>query len=393
MYRLAAAILLELAADFISCSWCLAYQSALSVDNSQDFWTFRFSVWRGPAKIPKCRRINVSFVKRVPDSVAARTNSHWGRRAWQFPCVDLPSLSFILPFLLSLSPLTHASLGAASVSFSPVLLLIISWAHRSKPSKMSSTQSATLILQRESPPRKSMIPISTISRLWKPSKEPDTSSAGSSKTPRRVTRSPNNKEQRVLPNEANAIYRIDDPFTADKSPRRAALSKIPSRADVEKRTDESHSKASNPVQPPKVAPISPHVVVGKRCDSLLSIPEEPIFLGEDFAALLKVANIRNKESIWVDLWVPIRAGDKVIPLDAQYLSSLKSFLGLRYLKVTGMLKSYQKEIFRAVWKMESLEHLDLRMAEEPQLSPGVYWRRIEKGWVPRRREPQDYKCP
>lgn len=43
--------------------------------------------------------------------------------------------------------------------------------------------------------------------------------------------------------------------------------------------------------------------------------------------------------------------------------------------------------------MESLEHLDLRMAEEPQLSPGVYWRRIEKGWVPRKREAQNYQCP
>jgi hypothetical protein len=126
---------------------------------------------------------------------------------------------------------------------------------------------------------------------------------------------------------------------------------------------------------------------------LLNIPDEPLFLGEDFAALLKVPNIRNKEKVWVDLWIPIRAGDKVIPLDAQYLSSLRSFLGLRYLKVTGMLKSYQKEIFRAAWNMESLEHLDLRMAEEPQLSPGVYWHRIEKGWVPRKREPQDYQCP
>lgn len=104
----------------------------------------------------------------------------------------------------------------------------------------------------------------------------------------------------------------------------------------------SHSKAIKSLQAFNVAPVSSDVVVGKRCDSLLNIPNEPLFLGEDFAALLKVPNIPNKESVWVDLWIPIRAGDKVIPLDAQYLSSLRSFLGLRYLKMTGMLKSYQK---------------------------------------------------
>ncbi|CRG83490.1 hypothetical protein PISL3812_00841 [Talaromyces islandicus] len=255
---------------------------------------------------------------------------------------------------------------------------------------MSPTQSSTLVLQRNSPPRKSMIPISTITRLWKPAKEPDTSTPGSSKTPRRVTRSPKSKEQRVLPHETNTISQNDDPFIADDSPLRAGSSRLPSRAHVE---NCSVSEGPKPVQAPNVALVSSHTLAGKKCDQLPNIPDEPIFLGEDFAALLKVANIRNKESIWVDLWIPIRAGDRVIPLDAQYLSSLKSFLGLQYLKVTGMLKSYQKEIFRAVWKMELLEYLDLRMAEEPQLSPGVYWRRIEKGWDPRRHEPQNYQCP
>lgn len=256
---------------------------------------------------------------------------------------------------------------------------------------MSPTQSRTFVVQKESPQGKSMIPISTISRLWTPSKKSDASSPGSNKTPQRVARSPKSQKQRILP-EAHAISQNDDPFTAD-TPLRSNPSKAPLRTYLETHTDKNHAKAIKSLQAFKVGPVSSDVAVGKRRDKLLNIPDEPVFLGEDFAALLKIRDIPNQESIWVDLWIPIRAGDRVIPLDAQYLSSLKSFVGLRYLKVTGMLKSYQKDIFRAVWNMDSLDHLDLRMAEEPQLLPGVYWRRIEKGWVARRCEPQSYQCP
>jgi hypothetical protein len=142
-------------------------------------------------------------------------------------------LVFIL-FLLFLpsSPLPCIHLGCLSdFPSSPSARHIIStWAHRSRASKMSPTQSGTFVVQKESPRGKSMIPISNISRLWKPSKEPDTSSPGSSKIPRRVTRSPKSKEQHVLPEGANAISQKDDPFTAGHSPLRSKSSKLPSRA-------------------------------------------------------------------------------------------------------------------------------------------------------------------
>ncbi|OKL63045.1 hypothetical protein UA08_01215 [Talaromyces atroroseus] len=121
---------------------------------------------------------------------------------------------------------------------------------------------------------------------------------------------------------------------------------------------------------------------------------DPIFLGEDFSALLKLPLISSQENLWIDLWQsPDEAGDKPNPLDEQYLSSLKSFVGLRCLRVTGMLKSYQKQLFQAIWKMEQLEDLQLRMAEEPRLASGVHWRRIEEGWLPRMQEVHAYISP
>lgn len=106
---------------------------------------------------------------------------------------------------------------------------------------------------------------------------------------------------------------------------------------------------------------------------------EPIFLADDFSALLKLPLISTQEQLWIDLWQQ----QHLSPLDGQYLSSLKSFVGLRCLRVTGMLTSYQKQLFQAIWKMEQLEDLQLRMAEEPRLEAGVVqWRRIEEGWQP-----------
>jgi hypothetical protein len=122
---------------------------------------------------------------------------------------------------------------------------------------------------------------------------------------------------------------------------------------------------------------------------------EPIFLGEDFSALLKLP-ISNQQTLWIDLWQATdadEAGPKPNPLDSQYLSSLKSFVGLHCLRVTGMLMSYQKPLFQAIWKMEQLDDLQLRMAEEPRLASGVTWRRIEEGWSPRMHEMQAYISP
>ncbi|KAH8690081.1 hypothetical protein BGW36DRAFT_440909 [Talaromyces proteolyticus] len=232
-------------------------------------------------------------------------------------------------------------------------------------------------MPRETVRGKSMIPTATIKRLWRASKEIDSPSPVQRK--QKQSESPNSDEfarwaKWGWVSDVKESWEDVDPFG-------------------------SEDPLECPVTPPEYAhtgsntPISFDLAHGMERSSLSNAVIDPVFLGEDFAALLKVPRIPYTESIWVDLWIPIKAGEQVIPLDGQYLSSLKSFAGLRYLKISGMLKSYQKEIFQAVWEMELLEELDLRMAEEPQLSLGVYWRRIEKGWSPKRREPQVYRCP
>ncbi|EEA26717.1 conserved hypothetical protein [Talaromyces marneffei ATCC 18224] len=122
----------------------------------------------------------------------------------------------------------------------------------------------------------------------------------------------------------------------------------------------------------------------------------PIFLGIDFGALLHIrGGISSQENLWIDMWQHFAPGKTVVPLDDQYLSCLNSFMNLRCLMVSGMLKSYQKRLFQAIWKMEHLEDLQLRMAEEPRISPKAVlpWRPIEKGWRPQAKEPEAYIKP
>lgn len=112
---------------------------------------------------------------------------------------------------------------------------------------------------------------------------------------------------------------------------------------------------------------------------------EPIYLGVDFGALLRLrGSIASQDTLWIDMWQHFPPGKTVVPLDDQYLSCLTAFKNLRCLWVTGMLKSYQKSLFQAIWKMEHLANLQLRMAEEPRLSPEGErtFRPIEPGWSP-----------
>lgn len=123
---------------------------------------------------------------------------------------------------------------------------------------------------------------------------------------------------------------------------------------------------------------------------------EPIFLGVDFGALLRIrGGISSQETLWIDMWQHFAPGKKVVPLDEQYLSCLTAFMNLRCLRVSGMLKSYQKQLFRAIWKMERLQDLQLRMAEEPRILPEAElpWLHIEQGWSPRANEYEVYIKP
>lgn len=120
---------------------------------------------------------------------------------------------------------------------------------------------------------------------------------------------------------------------------------------------------------------------------------QPIFLGVDFGSLLRIrGGIASQETLWIDMWQHFAPGKTVVPLDEQYLSCLTSFKNLRCLRVSGMLKSYQKKLFQAIWQMEHLEDLQLRMAEEPRISPEaeLAFCPIEQGWSPLAKESRNY---
>lgn len=69
-------------------------------------------------------------------------------------------------------------------------------------------------------------------------------------------------------------------------------------------------------------------------------------------------------------------------LELQDMAPLSSFRNLRSLKLTGMLQSYQKHIWRTVWMNPQLEDLELDMALEPALHDEVRssWFSIHGDW-------------
>lgn len=77
----------------------------------------------------------------------------------------------------------------------------------------------------------------------------------------------------------------------------------------------------------------------------------------------------NLEELHLDLfWPKVQAeprdGD-VFPLED--LEPLCNFRQLRSLKITGMMESYQKYIWQAVWRNPHLKELTLEMALEPSI--------------------------
>ncbi|KAI9802731.1 MAG: hypothetical protein M1825_002753 [Sarcosagium campestre] len=71
--------------------------------------------------------------------------------------------------------------------------------------------------------------------------------------------------------------------------------------------------------------------------------------------------------------------DSVPPIQ---LEGLRAFSQMYSLTVTGMLESYQKEIWEAVWCFPHLKRLELRMAIAPDIRrPPEPWSRIENDWT------------
>ncbi|KAL3470786.1 hypothetical protein BJX99DRAFT_250918 [Aspergillus californicus] len=63
------------------------------------------------------------------------------------------------------------------------------------------------------------------------------------------------------------------------------------------------------------------------------------------------------------------------------MGPLCTFRNLRILKITGMMQSYQLDIFQAAWLNTNLEELELGMALPPRLRRGYTWPFIKGGWT------------
>lgn len=76
-----------------------------------------------------------------------------------------------------------------------------------------------------------------------------------------------------------------------------------------------------------------------------------------------------------------RASVDILP--PKELEPLSQFRRLRVLKITGMLQSYQKQIWQAAWLNVDLEELELGMALKPRIRrPYVeQWPYIKGGWT------------
>lgn len=94
---------------------------------------------------------------------------------------------------------------------------------------------------------------------------------------------------------------------------------------------------------------------------------------------------RDMQAIGIDLFWPVKQnqeGDREV-LHIEELAPLCQFRGLRVLKITGMLQSYQKYIWQAAWLNTELEELELGMAIGPRIRrnfPGD-WPFIKGGWT------------
>ena len=93
----------------------------------------------------------------------------------------------------------------------------------------------------------------------------------------------------------------------------------------------------------------------------------------------------DREDLYLDLFWPTKKENPfrpdVMPLEG--LAPLCNFRNLTFLKLTGMMRSYQKFIWQAVWLNPGLEVLELEMALEPCIRRtfNAGWPSIKGDWT------------
>lgn len=93
----------------------------------------------------------------------------------------------------------------------------------------------------------------------------------------------------------------------------------------------------------------------------------------------------NREVLSLDIFWPVDLetpiGEEEI-MPREEMSYLCNFRNLRFLKLTGMSRSYQKYIWQTVWLNPGLEELELEMALEPCVRStfNANWPSIKGSW-------------
>lgn len=109
------------------------------------------------------------------------------------------------------------------------------------------------------------------------------------------------------------------------------------------------------------------------------IPVKAIFTKELWPSIDTSLKELHLDLFWPKVGAEPREGD-VFPVED--LEPLCNFRQLRSLKITGMMESYQKYIWQAVWLNPHLRELALEMALEPNVRKGhdKGWPTIKGGW-------------
>lgn len=96
---------------------------------------------------------------------------------------------------------------------------------------------------------------------------------------------------------------------------------------------------------------------------------------------------RDMEVLCIDLFWPVKDFQETANdmLDVVQMAPLSEFRSLRRLSITGMMQSYQKYIWPAVWLNPDLEELELGMALPPRifaafLEKRAQWPLIQGAW-------------
>jgi hypothetical protein len=95
----------------------------------------------------------------------------------------------------------------------------------------------------------------------------------------------------------------------------------------------------------------------------------------------------DQDELCLDLLWPVVVGDDqyYYKMNVEEMKPLCAFRNLRYLKITGMLASYQKYIWQCAWLNYGLEILILEMASVPRVFAHLKkdWPWIKNNWAPR----------